>query len=72
MTDTSPIDAARVRKAASCLSVRERAVLALSAAEDLGIKAIAERLGITLGEAESVLADAICKLDRALHGSERN
>jgi len=60
------IDRDRVRNAARVLSPRERSVLALSAGEELDIKAVAARLGIRPAEAEAALADAIFKLDAAL------
>lgn len=64
--DRSRSDRDRVTKAACDLTMRQRSVLALSAGGDLDIVAVAACLGISAAEAETALADAICKLDRAL------
>lgn len=59
-------DRDRVANAARDLTPRERSVLMLSAGHDLDIEGVAAHLGIGPAEAEAALADAICKLDRAL------
>ncbi|HEY5723795.1 MAG TPA: hypothetical protein VIT45_15900 [Allosphingosinicella sp.] len=69
--DCAPIDAGRIERAARCLSSCEREVLLLSASEKLGLDAVADRLGLSLSEAQRLLADALCKLDRALARQER-
>ena len=69
--DRQPIDAGRIERAARCLSSREREVLVLSAGENLGLDTVADRLGLSTTEAERLLADALCKLDRALRRQER-
>ena len=56
----------RVAKAALELTPCERSVLALSAGGDLDTETVAARLGISVAEVETALADAICKLDVAL------
>lgn len=65
-----PIDAERIERAARCLSSREREVLVLSASE-IGLETVGERLGLSIAEVERLLADALCKLDRALERQER-
>lgn len=71
VNDRQPIDADRIERAARCLSPREREVLVLSASDDLGLEAVAGRLGLSTAEAQRLLADALCKLDRALERQER-
>jgi DNA-directed RNA polymerase specialized sigma24 family protein len=61
----------RIERAARCLTAREREVLVLSASENLGLETVADRLGLSLSEAQRLLADALCKLDRALERQER-
>jgi RNA polymerase sigma factor (sigma-70 family) len=56
----------RLEKAASSLNPAERAVLFLCAREGLSNGEVADRLGITAGAAERLLASALRKLDRAL------
>ncbi|HTU09756.1 MAG TPA: sigma factor-like helix-turn-helix DNA-binding protein [Allosphingosinicella sp.] len=69
--DDIPLDAARIERAARCLGRRERAVLVLSAAEGLELRAVAERLGLHPAEAERLLADALIKLDAALRREDQ-
>ncbi|HEY5712616.1 MAG TPA: sigma factor-like helix-turn-helix DNA-binding protein [Allosphingosinicella sp.] len=69
--DRPPIDAGRIERAARCLSPCEREVLVLSASEKLGLDAVAERLGLSAAEARRLLANALCKLDRALERQQR-
>jgi RNA polymerase sigma factor (sigma-70 family) len=71
VNDRQIMDADRIERAARCLSPREREVLVLSASENLGLEAVADRLGLSLSEAQRLLADALCKLDRALDRQER-
>ena len=61
----------RLEQAAANLRPIEREVLVLSARERLSNEEIAHRLGITTAAAERLLADALCKLDRALERQER-
>jgi len=70
VNDRQPIDADRIERAARCLTARERQVLVLSASENLGLETVADRLGLSLSEAQRLLADALCKLDRALERQE--
>ena len=71
MASDRPITPERLEKAASSLSPPEREVLVLSARERLSNEEIAVRLGLTVEAAERLLADALCKLDRALERQER-
>jgi len=71
VNDRQLIDADRVERAARCLSPREREVLVLTASENLGLETVADRLGLSLSEAQGLLADALCKLDRALQRQQR-
>lgn len=66
----SVIDPARVERAARHLTAAQRAVLTLCAAEPGQLDTVAARLGIGVLEAERLLADALCKLDRALEREE--
>jgi DNA-directed RNA polymerase specialized sigma24 family protein len=65
------IDPDRLRRAAKTLRRKELQVLILSAAEGLRNEQIAARLGITPRAAERLLAQALCKLDRALERLDR-
>ncbi len=65
------VDPDLLARAARCLGRRERAVLVLSAAEELALEEVAERLGLDSAEAERLLASALYKLDRALRRLER-
>ena len=69
--DPPALDADRIERAARCLSPRERELLVLSRPEHLGLEAAAKRLGFSSAEAESLLADVLCKLDRALRRQQR-
>ena len=69
--DRPTVTLERLEKAASSLSPPEREVLVLSAREHLSNAEIAERLGIDSAEAERLLSDALCKLDRAIERQER-
>ena len=55
-----------LRRAVRRLSLLERRVLELSAADGLDNRAIAEKLALSLEHVERMLARAIIKLDRAL------
>ena len=61
----------RLEQAASGLSPSEREVLRLGARERLSNDEIAERLGVSTEAAQRLLADALCKFDRALERQER-
>jgi DNA-directed RNA polymerase specialized sigma24 family protein len=65
------VDPVLLARAARCLSRRERAVLVVSASEGLALEAVAARLGLDPAEAERLLANALCKLDRALRRQQR-
>lgn len=69
--DRPPITPERLEKAAAGLRRNEREALILSARERLSNRDIAERLGITTGAVERLLAKALIKLDRALERQER-
>jgi RNA polymerase sigma factor (sigma-70 family) len=69
-SDRPPLTPERLEKAASSVSPPEREVLVLSAGERLSNDEIAARLGLTVEAAERLLADALCKLDRALERQE--
>lgn len=70
-SDRQSIPLDRLQRAVSKLRPSEREVLILSAREGLSNAEIAERLGITSGAAERLLADAIYRLDRALERQEQ-
>ena len=70
-SDRPALTPERLEKAARSLRAIEREVLVLSARERLSNAEIAERLGITTVAAQRLLADALCKLDRALERQER-
>ena len=61
----------QVEKATARLRPLEREVLFLSARERLSNDEVAARLGITTKVAERLLANALCKLDRALERQGR-
>ena len=63
-----------VEVGAAVLQLRplEREVLWLAAGEHLANDAIARRLGITIEQAERLLAAALGNLDRAMDGRERS
>ena len=69
--DRPALSVDRIGRAARCLSPRERELLVLSRPEHLGLEAAARRLGLSPAEAERLLADVLCKLDRALERQER-
>lgn len=71
VNDRQSIDAGRIERAARCLTPREREVLVLSASDNLGLEEAADRLGLSIIEAQGLLADALCKLDRALERQGR-
>ena len=71
VNDRRLIDPDRVERAARCLSPHEREMLVLSASDNLGLEAAAGRLGLSTAEAQTLLANALCKLDRALQRQER-
>ena len=70
-SDRPPVTLERLEKAASSLRPTEREVLVLSAREQLSIEEIAARFGITAQAAERLLANALCRLDRALERQQR-
>lgn len=69
--DRPPVTWERLERAAARLGPHEREVLFLSAREGLSYEEIATRLGITPTAVERCLADALCRLDRALERQER-
>lgn len=71
-TDRPTVTLERFEKAASKLRPVEREVLILSARDRLSTGEIAARLGLTAEAAERLLANAICKIDRALERQERS
>lgn len=71
VNDRPPLNADRLERAARCLTPREREVLVLSASGNLGLEEAADRLGLSIAEAQRLLADALCKLDRALERQKR-
>jgi len=67
-----PSEIERVARAAALLSPLERDVLTLSAGLGLRNGDIAARLGISEMRAERLLARAVRKFDRAMHGPVRS
>lgn len=61
----------RLERAASSLRPIEREVLVLSARERMSNDEMAARLGITPEATEQLLAEALCRLDRALEQQVR-
>ena len=70
-SDRPAVTPERLEKAAASLRPLEREVLILSAGEGLSNEDVAERLGMMTDAAERLLANALCKLDRALERQER-
>lgn len=66
-----PLTPEQLEAVRAVLAPMEREVLLLAARERLSNDEIAARLGITVGEAEHLLADALCVLDRAFDRQER-
>jgi DNA-directed RNA polymerase specialized sigma24 family protein len=62
------IDARKLRKALAALPDGEREVFRLCAVEGLGNDAAAQRLGITIAELETQLADALVRLEGTWRG----
>jgi DNA-directed RNA polymerase specialized sigma24 family protein len=62
---------ARVERASAALTRLERDILVLSAGRGLDCAEIAARLGIGEARAERLLARALRKFDRAMHGPPR-
>ena len=69
--DRRPVSLERLEKAAASLRPIEREVLALSARDGLSNAEIAAELGVTPASAERLLADALCKFDRAIERQGR-
>ena len=65
---TDPEQRARLARAIDKLPQREREVFEMVAVEGLGQPEAAERLGISTARIERLLARALRRLDRRLHG----
>ena len=71
MSDPTQAEHARIARAAATLSPMEREILAMSAADGLGLPEIARHFGISERRAERLLARALRRFDRALDRAGR-